>query len=1363
MDCGDIGTDTPTNVNLANSGTLEVTLSSVDTLCTLTEVQTDASSGEDTQIIPIARSYNGRKWESAAGGKAASIFASSGSLVCSDVTSKCTIALPTTGVNSRFVLTSYARSVSQRNEVARFLDQNTFGVTTDDLNALDAADWTSDSALRRANYVKDHMDTTKTAMTSHREYWRARTNPKVTHSSQVGRTDHPCDPDSRWRKYSFNRHDRRNMMNGIYRTIYFYTPESEKDRPDPDIYEAEDLLMPPAGVDVPRLRDIGNNLVDTYGPGYYGLCEGDCDTDTDCAGSLECFQRNDVQSVPGCYGWGDRGTDFCYDPNATTVADPTNANPGYYIDETPSSGFTGWNYLKHDRDWKYGQEQSWVEFTITVPSAGNYPLSFRYSQDINWLQDIDLEVTVNSTAGGVQAQICNTGYSFGSNDWRYTPYYYYDLDAGENKVRVQNTNYYGAKIDHLRVGKAKATIINVDGHNRTVVHDRIYYTEGFETNRKGDGIVYSDFNNKVPYEFCDFPITPIEQLVEGRIRVRKVGETYCGSEATLSILNPMVDWSAHEDQVPDVLFTGLPNLDDPAWTSSVNDEQDIYKALNGFDFQLTTGIDDPTLCMNVPTSAEEGNKPVFAKLSDGTYLQWTPQLILEENTVENPIPDGGGEVEIFTDNGRCSNVPRNFLNEDGCILSAEPDACQAGERAPDIPILLDETNIKKLFNITGRYVYAILGLILEEHQAICSSSVTSDDFTRWMKNSTNCTDPTNLDSATTDAISSMLSGASDTDNPLLVDVRKPSSMTCTYTSPEPIQIQVGDTCYTQVHPHLYNVYDATGWVEPHPGGAWRIKKWAEDLDNHAGWHLIFPRNHPGVLAGEVRLHPMSRWDNHGVAPKWTSLKQGSFVRFLDYISFRDLDNNVKLPAVAQNYDASPDFSTAGATLVCGSPGEVANDPVNGALYDMENPEEDTTYDDYMHQQKTKVWTMIALNSADQLRQRMAWALSQIVTVVEGNIDAHDLTEIYLSYYDIMVRNAFGNYRDVLKEASFSPLMAEHLTYLASKSHGYVYEDDDGRIISPDENFAREIMQLFTIGLLALDENGTPKRDEYGTLIETYTNDDIMSFARAWTGFQRHDPRGNYEDDNTGGSRNRLDPLYIDERWRDRFPKSDLTGGYIGDTYPLCVDVPDKMFLRPGATYRLLGADPMPELMVDHPDLRYGNLYNVKRMVLDPTGDLFAALNDGSGTFSPLIELSSHLSCTSGTAECIVDTVRVVQVQSNPDVFYEYVPPPCVHQAFYEGGKQIARRYRDWEGVMCADPRLAAASEACCDQSIEKSVENAFRVFEYHGERMKYASAEQRCLAKGASLPVIPLEDIGDSLDTIHGPGWYQRCQGDCDR
>lgn len=66
----------------------------------------------------------------------------------------------------------------------------------------------------------------------------------------------------------------------------------------------------------------------------------------------------------------------------------------------------------------------------------------------------------------------------------------------------------------------------------------------------------------------------------------------------------------------------------------------------------------------------------------------------------------------------------------------------------------------------------------------------------------------------------------------------------------------------------------------------------------------------------------------------------------------------------------------------------------------------------------------------------------------------DRTEIYLNYYDIMVKHAFNNYRDILAEASYSPLMAEHLSYLASKSHAYVYDTENKRISRADENFAR---------------------------------------------------------------------------------------------------------------------------------------------------------------------------------------------------------------------------------------------------------------------------------------------------------------------
>ena len=85
-----------------------------------------------------------------------------------------------------------------------------------------------------------------------------------------------------------------------------------------------------------------------------------------------------------------------------------------------------------------------------------------------------------------------------------------------------------------------------------------------------------------------------------------------------------------------------------------------------------------------------------------------------------------------------------------------------------------------------------------------------------------------------------------------------------------------------------------------------------------------------------------------------------------------------------------------------------------------------------------------------------------------------------------------------------------------------------------------VRQLFSIGLVKLNMDGTPKLDESGNTMLAYTNDDIVSFARAWTGFDRHARRANYEDNTWSG--NNVDPMRIEAQWRDRFPKTDLTGG-----------------------------------------------------------------------------------------------------------------------------------------------------------------------------------------------------------------------------
>ena len=97
--------------------------------------------------------------------------------------------------------------------------------------------------------------------------------------------------------------------------------------------------------------------------------------------------------------------------------------------------------------------------------------------------------------------------------------------------------------------------------------------------------------------------------------------------------------------------------------------------------------------------------------------------------------------------------------------------------------------------------------------------------------------------------------------------------------------------------------------------------------------------------------------------------------------------------------------------------------------------------------------MITLQKSDQLRQRVAWALSQILVITPNQIDAIEQSEIYLNYYDIFVRHAFSSYRSILKEVAYSPMMGEMLSYLKSKSASFVLEDS-GLISFPDENFAR---------------------------------------------------------------------------------------------------------------------------------------------------------------------------------------------------------------------------------------------------------------------------------------------------------------------
>lgn len=134
----------------------------------------------------------------------------------------------------------------------------------------------------------------------------------------------------------------------------------------------------------------------------------------------------------------------------------------------------------------------------------------------------------------------------------------------------------------------------------------------------------------------------------------------------------------------------------------------------------------------------------------------------------------------------------------------------------------------------------------------------------------------------------------------------------------------------------------------------------------------------------------------------------------------------------------------------------------------------------------------AIEAEDQLRQRMAFALSQIL-VVSANSNIGRAPQMLAQYMDILTRNAFGNYRELLEDVTYSPAMAVYLTYLRNEKA----DPRTGRV--PDENYARELLQLFTVGLVELNPDGSPVEGDGGGQVELFDNTDITELAKVFTG------------------------------------------------------------------------------------------------------------------------------------------------------------------------------------------------------------------------------------------------------------------------
>ncbi|WP_276309998.1 DUF1800 domain-containing protein [Phenylobacterium kunshanense] len=143
------------------------------------------------------------------------------------------------------------------------------------------------------------------------------------------------------------------------------------------------------------------------------------------------------------------------------------------------------------------------------------------------------------------------------------------------------------------------------------------------------------------------------------------------------------------------------------------------------------------------------------------------------------------------------------------------------------------------------------------------------------------------------------------------------------------------------------------------------------------------------------------------------------------------------------------------------------------------------------------WWKQSVTGPDQLRQRMKLAYSEIfvISLTDTNVDVRGAA----SYYDMLGANAFGNFRTLLEQVTLHPMVGVYLTWLGNQ------KEDPATGRNPDENYAREVMQLMTIGLYQLNLDGTVKTDGSGRPIPSYTPDDISGLAKVFTGYSYYSP------------------------------------------------------------------------------------------------------------------------------------------------------------------------------------------------------------------------------------------------------------------
>jgi uncharacterized protein (DUF1800 family) len=241
------------------------------------------------------------------------------------------------------------------------------------------------------------------------------------------------------------------------------------------------------------------------------------------------------------------------------------------------------------------------------------------------------------------------------------------------------------------------------------------------------------------------------------------------------------------------------------------------------------------------------------------------------------------------------------------------------------------------------------------------------------------------------------------------------------------------------------------------------------------------------------------------------------------------------------------------------------------------------------------WWKVSVQAPDQLRQRVAFALSEIFVTSDVASQLANEPDGLANYYDLLANDAFGNFRQLLQDVTLSPAMGNYLNMLRNA------KANPSKGTSADENYAREVQQLFTIGLNELQPDGTLKLDATGLPIPTYDQNEVVQMANVFTGWGYNSTSANPSF--YGATADFDDPMMVYPSYHDETQKTIVNNIVLPANQDGATDLKmtlDALFNHPN-TGPFICAQLIQRLVTSNPSPAY--VYRVAQV--------FA--NDGTGT------------------------------------------------------------------------------------------------------------------------------------------------------